>query len=27
LAYLDWSNKKWNPAACAKKVKEELQKW
>jgi hypothetical protein len=26
LAYLDWSNKKWNPAACAKKVKKELQK-
>jgi hypothetical protein len=26
LAYLDWSNKKWDPAACAKKVKEELQK-
>jgi hypothetical protein len=26
LAYLDWSTKKWDPAACAKKVKEELQK-
>ena len=26
LAYLDWSNKKWNPAECAKEVKEALQK-
>jgi hypothetical protein len=26
MAYLDWSTKKWDPAACAKKVKEELQK-
>jgi hypothetical protein len=26
MAYLDWSNKIWSPAECAKKVKEELQK-
>ena len=26
VAYLDWSDKKWNPAECAKQVKEGLQK-
>jgi hypothetical protein len=26
LAYLDWSNKNWNPVECAKEVKEALQK-
>ena len=24
LAYLDWSNQKWNPAECAKDVKKAL---